>query len=70
MATNVRIIYKVEDQTIVGFLDSDIDRDEHLERCDDTLGITENIITWDDEELHYPHEVTVDESGVASKVEE
>ena len=70
MATSVRIIYKVEDQSVVGFITSDIDRDEHLERCDDTINISTNVITWDDEELHYPHEVTVDENGLASKVTE
>ena len=70
MATSVRIIYKAEDQSIVGFITSDISVEEHLERCDDTINISSNIITWYDEELHYPHEVTVDENGLASKVEE
>ena len=70
MTTSVRIIYKVEDQTIVGFLDSSINREEHLERCDDTINITTNIITWEDDELHYPHEVTLDENGLASKVQQ
>lgn len=70
MTTSVKIVYKIEDQSIVGFITSDIDSAEHLERCDDSINISTNTITWDDDEMHYPHEVTVDENGLASKVEE
>ena len=70
MTTSVKIVYKTEDQSIVGFITSDINSAEHLERCDSTINISTNVITWDDDEMHYPHEVTVDENGLASKVEE
>jgi len=69
MAQNLRVVYNDSDKTIIGFLGDDLNKDEHEANSPDGVKVTDNILTFDDDdEIITLDKVIVNSDGVASKV--
>ena len=69
MAQNLRVVYNDSDKTIIGFLGDDLDKDEHEANSPDGVKVTDNVLTFDDDdEIITLDKAIVNSDGVASKV--
>ena len=69
MAQKLRVVYNDSDKTIIGFLGDDLDKDEHEANSPDGVKVTDNILTFDDDnEIITLDKVIVNSNGEAEKV--
>jgi len=69
MAQKLRVVYNDSDKTIIGLLGDDLDKNEHEANSPDGIKVTDNILTFDDDdEIITLDKVIVNSDGVASKV--
>ena len=69
MAQKLRVVYNDSDKTIIGFLGDDLDKDEHETNSPDGVKVTDNILTFDDDnEIITLDKVIVNSNGEAEKV--
>lgn len=69
MAQKLRVVYNESDKTIIGFLGDDLDKDEHEANSPDGVKVTDNILTFDnDDALIMLDEVIINSNGEAEKV--
>ena len=64
---NYYVLYRIEDQIILSFVAEDI-YDQYVPA--DGQAVTTNYLEYGEEEIPYPNQVSVDENGTASKIEE
>lgn len=69
MAQKLRVVYNDSDKTIIGFLGDDLDKDEHEANSPDGVKVTDNILTFDDDdEIITLDRAIVNTNGEAEKV--
>lgn len=69
MAQKFRVVYNDSDKTIIGFLGDDLDKDEHEANSPDGVKVTDNILTFDDDdEIITLDKAIVNTNGEAEKV--
>ena len=69
MAQKFRVVYNDSDKTIIGFLGDDLDKDEHEANSPDGVKVTDNILTFDDDdEIITLDRAIVNTNGEAEKV--
>lgn len=64
---NYYILYRTEDRTILSFINEDI-HDQYIPA--EGHSVTSNFLEYEEDELPYPTQVSVDENGIGSKIEE
>lgn len=69
MAQKFRVVYNDSDKTIIGFLSDDLNKETHEANSPDGVKVTDNILTFDDDdEIITLDKAVVNSDGEALKV--
>ena len=69
MAQKLRVVYNDSDKTIIGFLGDDLSKETHEANSPDGVKVTDNILTFDDDdEIITLDKAVVNSDGEALKV--